>query len=181
MHKWLNCKCGKHEKVELLRGKTDDFMGMDFDFREPRLHVSNRGRPDTQLTVTMSCTRAQNPNKSDWDKPAMLLKFLNGTKNKKLRITANGLAVAMWHVDASFAPHADCKSCPGASYDFDGGMGHVMNPSRKQKLNTRSSTESELVGVDDGLNFFGKTCMCWQKNVCLTPTEDREQEGETEP
>ena len=32
---------------------------------------------------------------------------------------------------------------------FDGGKGSIMDLSRKQKLNTRSSTESELVGVDD--------------------------------
>jgi hypothetical protein len=32
---------------------------------------------------------------------------------------------------------------------FDGGTGAVISVSRKQKLNTRSSTEAELVGTDD--------------------------------
>ena len=34
---------------------------------------------------------------------------------------------------------------------FDCGKDSIMNLSRKQKLNTRSSTESELVGDDDTL------------------------------
>ena len=70
------------------------------------------------------------------------MKFLNGTRNKKLRVTADNLVVIKWHVDASFAVHPDYET-------FEGGEGSIMNLSRKQKLNTRSSTEAELVGVDD--------------------------------
>ena len=93
--------------------------------------------------------RVQNPNKDDWNKLVHLLKFLNGTRNKKLRITADNLVVIKWYVDASFAVHPDYKSHAGATMMFDGGKGSIMNLSRKQKLSTRSSTESELVGVDD--------------------------------
>ena len=32
---------------------------------------------------------------------------------------------------------------------FDGGKGSIMNLSQKQKLNTRNSTEAEILGVDD--------------------------------
>jgi len=113
------------------------------------LYISKRARPDIQLTIAVLCTRVQNPNKDDWNKLIHLLKFLNGTRNKKLRITANNLAVIKWYVDASFAVHPDYKSHTGATMIFDGGVGSVMNLSRKQKLNTRSSTEAELVGVDD--------------------------------
>ena len=45
--------------------------------------ISKRARPDMQLTVAVSCARAQNPNGSDPDKLAKLLKFLNGARNKK--------------------------------------------------------------------------------------------------
>ena len=33
------------------------------------------------------------------------------------------------------------------------GNGALVSMSRKQKLNTRSSTEAELVGVDDAINL----------------------------
>jgi hypothetical protein len=50
-------------------------------------------------------------------------------------------------VDASHGVHADCKGHTGAGMTL--GNGAVMSSSRKQKINTRSSTESEVVGVDD--------------------------------
>jgi hypothetical protein len=52
----------------------------------------------------------------------------------------------MW-VDASFAVHPDMKSHTGATMSM--GKGSVYSSSTRQKLNTKSSTEAELVGVDD--------------------------------
>jgi len=57
--------------------------------------------------------------------------------------------VLKWMVDASFAVHDDFKSHTGAVMKFGENPGAVQSLSRKQKLNTRSSTEAELVGVDD--------------------------------
>ena len=52
-----------------------------------------------------------------------------------------------WYVDASFAVHADFKSHTGAIMTFGGGA--IQSISRKQKLNTKSSTEAKLVAVDN--------------------------------
>ena len=52
-------------------------------------------------------------------------------------------------MDASFAVHPDFKSHTGAAMHFGDGVGAVQSILRKQKLNTRSSMESELVGADD--------------------------------
>ena len=97
----------------------------------------------------MLYTSVQKPNKRDWDKSIRLLKFLNGIRKKKLIITASYLTVIKWYVDSSFAVHPDYKSHTGTTMMFDGGKGFIMNPLRKPELNTRSSTKSELVGVDD--------------------------------
>jgi hypothetical protein len=43
----------------------------------------------------------------------------------------------------------DCKGQSGAMVSF--GQGMPISFSRKQKLNTRSSTKSEIVGVDDAM------------------------------
>ena len=53
----------------------------------------------------------------------------------------------MWYVDAAFAVHTDFKSHTGAVMTF--GQGAIQSLSRKQKLNTKSSTDAELVGADD--------------------------------
>ena len=54
-----------------------------------------------------------------------------------------------WHVDASFAVHNDMKSHTSATMTM--GQGAAYSQSSKQKPNTKSSTEAELVGVDDVL------------------------------
>ncbi len=48
--------------------------------------------------------------------------------------------------------HTQCiwtKGLTGAGVNF--GLGMYISFSRKQKLNTRNSTESEVVGVDDAM------------------------------
>ena len=95
----------------------------------------------------MLCTRVKEPNKDDWRKLTDVLLYLNGTRNDKLILSADDLRIIKWFIDASFAVHPDFKSHTGGGMTF--GKGTVQSQSRKQKLNTRSSTEAELVGVDD--------------------------------
>jgi hypothetical protein len=80
------------------------------------------------------------------------LEYINGTRDDVLTLSADDLHVIKWYVDASFAVHVDFKSHTGAIMSY--GNGAAMTMSRKQKLNTRSSTEAELVGVDDAVNMI---------------------------
>jgi hypothetical protein len=57
--------------------------------------------------------------------------------------------VIKWYVDASFAVHPDMQSHTGATMTL--GKGAVYSISTKQKINTKSSTEAELVGVNDAM------------------------------
>jgi hypothetical protein len=52
-----------------------------------------------------------------------------------------------WWVDGAYAVHLDIKSHTGGMLSFGGGALH--GASLKQRLNTKSSTESELVTVND--------------------------------
>ena len=53
-----------------------------------------------------------------------------------------------WYVDASFAVHNDYKSHTGATMTL--GEGILCSVSTKQKvMSWRSSTEAELIAVDD--------------------------------
>ena len=67
--------------------------------------------------------------------------------NDKLILSADDLHVIKWYVDSSFAVHPDFKSHTGGGMTY--GQGMPITVSRKQKLNTKSSTEAELVGADD--------------------------------
>src|SRR5210317_2230396 len=76
-----------------------------------------------------------------------MIKYINKTKDEKLHLMADDLGVIKWYVDASFAVHPDYKSHMGGVMTY--GKGAPITMSRKQRLNTRSSTEAELVGVDN--------------------------------
>ena len=66
-------------------------------------------------------------------------------------------ALHKWLVDAAFAVHSDYKSHTGGVMTY--GRGAIQSISRKQKLNTRSSTEAELVAADDAA-----TMILWTKS-----------------
>ena len=57
--------------------------------------------------------------------------------------------VAKWWVDSSYAVHWDMKNHTGIYMTL--GKGATYTASCKQKLNTKSSTEAELVAVDDAM------------------------------
>jgi hypothetical protein len=80
------------------------------------------------------------------------MKYLNGTRGDVLTLSAENLHVIKWHVVASFAVHPDFRSHTGAVMTM--GEGAIQSISRKQKLNTRSSTEAELVGVNDATTMI---------------------------
>ena len=88
----------------------------------------------------------KDPNESDRNKLIRLMKFLNGTKHKKLRLSMDNIKCIKFYINAAFAVHSDYKSHTGATMTF--GEGVVQSISWKQKLNTRSSTEAELVAAD---------------------------------
>jgi hypothetical protein len=91
----------------------------------------------------------RNGDEDDWKKLLRMLKYIDSTKELELTLEALGGEVLMckWYPDAAFAVHNDMKSHTGAVLTL--GKGAVNTISAKQKLNTRSSTEAELVAADD--------------------------------
>ena len=113
------------------------------------LFVTTRVRRDIQTAVAFLTTRVKKPDEDDWGKLKRVLRYLKGTTNMKLTLSADNLSIVKWWVDASHAVHDDCKSHTGASMTL--GKGMALSMSRKQKINGKSSNESELIGVDDAL------------------------------
>ena len=66
-----------------------------------------------------------------------------------LTLGADQLNVIKWYVDASYTVHPDYKSHTGCMMTM--GTGAITTISRKQKLNTKSSTAAELVGADNAM------------------------------
>ena len=111
------------------------------------LYVSKRARPDTSVAIAFLTTRVREPDVDDWKKLKHLIEYLRATKDLPLILGADNTGVMEWFVDASFAVHPNMRGHTGGGLTL--GRGFPIVNSTKQKLNTRSSTESELVGVDD--------------------------------
>jgi len=111
------------------------------------LYLSRRSRQDIQTAVAFLCTRVQSPDMDDYKKLAKVMKYLRNTRHIKLTMEAgNG---PKWWVDSSYAVHPDMRSHSGIFMTL--GKGTAYAASNKQKLNTKSSMEAELVGIDDSM------------------------------
>jgi hypothetical protein len=84
------------------------------------------------------------------------MKYIRGTRDTPLILSANGSGILKWWVDASFAVHPNMRGHSGGRLSL--GRGFPIVGSTKQKLNTRSSTGSEIVGADD---FMPAICWTW--------------------
>ena len=111
------------------------------------LWVKQRGRPDISVAVAFLCTRVKSPDEDDLKKLARVIKYIKRTKFLRLTMEANHIDQNHWLIDGAFAVHDDMRSHTGSFMTF--GRGMMDGSSTKQKINTTSSTEAEVVAVHD--------------------------------
>jgi hypothetical protein len=92
-------------------------------------------------------TRVKGPDNDSWHKLCHLVEYLRSTGELPLILVANGTGDLRWYVDASFAVHPDMREHTGGTMTME--TGFPLDKSTKHKINTHSSTESEIVVVDD--------------------------------
>jgi hypothetical protein len=113
------------------------------------LYLSQRGRPDIRTAVAFLCTRLQNPDEDDMKKVGQVIKYLRGMADMTLTLSGDQSGKIQWWVDASYAVHSDMKDHTGGTMSM--GQGSIYSVSNKQEMVSRSSTESEIIGVYDVL------------------------------
>ena len=113
------------------------------------LFLCKRARPDIMTAVAFLSTRVRDPDEDDWKKLMRMLYYLNYTRDLVLTLSADSTNICKWYVDASYAIHPDMRGHTGSILSM--GKGSIQAKSIKQKLNTKSSTEAELIGSDDVL------------------------------
>jgi len=109
------------------------------------LCLSRRSRQDIQTAVAFLCTRVHHPDIDEYKKLACVMKYLHSTRD--LTLTMEVDEHPKWWVDSSYAVHPDMRSHSGIYMTI--GKGTVYSTSSKQRLNTKSSTEAELVAIDN--------------------------------
>ena len=120
------------------------------------LYATKRARPDTCTSVAFLTTRVWEPNLEDWNKLSHMMWYIRGARQLPLILSADGTHILKWWVDAAFAVLANMRGHSGGGLSL--GRGFPIMGSTKQKLKTRSSTESEVVGVDDFM-----PPICWTR------------------
>jgi hypothetical protein len=121
------------------------------------LYSTKQARPNTCTAIAFLTTRVRAPDKDGWNKLTHLMKYLRGTCTLPLILSANGTGILKsWWVDAAFAVHPNMRGHSGGGLSL--GRGFPIVSLTKQKLNTRSSTESEIVGADDFM-----PAICWTR------------------
>ena len=111
------------------------------------LFLTQRVRPELQPAVPFLTTRVKCADLDDWKKLGRVIKYLRKYPKLALTLEAESLTIVKHYIDASYAVHRDMRSHTGALTTL--GKGAIITMSNRQKLNTRSSTEAELVAVDD--------------------------------
>ena len=111
------------------------------------LYIMKRARPDIETTVAYLCTRVSKSNEDDWKKLRRLLCYCKGTINKKCKIRAKNIGDIYTWVDAAHGVYNNMHSQTGGCMSL--GHGTIHCKSSKQNLATKSSTETEIVGVSN--------------------------------
>ena len=111
------------------------------------LFLCKQGRPDMQTAIAFLTTRVKEPDKDDLKKLKRAICYLRSTHNLVLTLECGEEGNILWWMDSSFAVHGNMRSHTGGLPLM--GKGAVCTVSRKQKLNTKSSTKAELVAIND--------------------------------
>jgi hypothetical protein len=122
-------------------------------------------RPDIHPKIAVLCTRVKKPNEDDWRKLNCLLKYIDGSRKDKLILSADDLHVIKWYVNAAFTIYPNFKSHTGGNMTY--GQEAPISMSRKQKINTQSSTERPnwLDLMTYLYLYYGQGCLCNVKDT----------------
>ena len=136
-----------HKTSPRLETAQADFL---HSMRSRLLFAANQAQLDIQVTVVHLCTRVCEPTKDDYFKLARVIRYLCATVHLPLVIGWDDSRTLLWSIDASFAVHNDMRSHTGSMLTFGR---EVFSLSNKQKVILTSSTVTEIICVDDTMNF----------------------------
>jgi len=129
--------------VPLPKAKGDVFHRIVMQL----LYLCQRARPELRTAISFLCRRTNAPDEDDYKKLTRVMRYLQATRDLKLVLSADDTGRICWWVDAAYGVHFDMKGHTGGTLSL--GKGSVYSYAGAQKLVARSSTEAEVIGVDD--------------------------------
>ena len=78
-----------------------------------------------------------------------MMSLMLGTNDEALTLSAEDSQNLHWHADKAFRVRRGVRRHAGQTQTFIIGLGSMSSSITKQNVNSRSSTESELIAIDD--------------------------------
>ena len=116
------------------------------------LYLCKCTHPDLQTSAAFLTTRVQSPDIDDWKKLGCCLHYLWELHMLPLTLSCDQSPTIRWWIDASFATHPNM--CSHTWMTMSLGCGAMYSFSTKQCINTHSSTEAEVVGVNYAMGLW---------------------------
>lgn len=126
---------------------TKDYLSLVMSL----MYLGRFTRPDILLPVTYLASRSATPTQADYKKLIRILCYAHRTRRTKMVFSRTADLIARIYADASHHFHRDSKGHGGIFITL--GSAPVLGKSFKLRLTTRSSTESELVALEEAVTF----------------------------
>ena len=147
--------------VDLDAAPLDELQAKTFyTLTAKGLFASKQCRADLQVSNAFLTTRVWEPTTQDWSKLKSLMGYICATIGIPLIPSMDDSGKILIMIDSSFAVHQNMQS--HADMTTSMGKGAMLSASGKQKLNTRSFTDAQIVAVDEGI-----TKPLWLRNLLL--------------
>ena len=109
-----------------------------------------RCRKGVHMVIAFLMTIVRKPDEDDLNKLRRLIGYLKRTIKLPLMLRADGINVLNLWVDASYAAHDNMRGHTGGTMSMvKYGRGSIISISMKQNINTKRSTEAEIIGEED--------------------------------
>ena len=138
----------KDDSVALSRKSREAFHSIVMAI----FYVAKRVKPETLTVCSFLAGRVKAPTRDDLAKLRRLVSYLESTKEMAFMMAPRGIYLEMY-IDASHAVHrTDGRSHTGIVLTLGGAPFYCS--SSRQELNTRSSTESEIVAMSSASSMI---------------------------
>jgi hypothetical protein len=114
-------------------------------------YAGQRTRGDINAVIGELSKRVRAPTEEDDKKLNRLISYLKATRDVPLRLGCDLNPTITVSIDAAFANRESMKSTSGMCVTL--GTGFFITSSKVQKINSKSSTEAEIIAVSDGMNL----------------------------
>jgi hypothetical protein len=115
------------------------------------MYLARHTRPDILMPVTFLATKSASPTAEYYSDAIRIIAYVHNTRSITMRFSHSASMEPSIYADASHLLHQDARGHGGIILSL--GSAPIMTKSYKLKLNTKSSTESELVVLEAATSY----------------------------